>query len=293
MDELCIDDRARGCARLHERDEDVDQLAGLRADDGRADDALGLRIDQDFHDARGLVDLDGARDVPEGQGGDFEGDALLARLSLGQSDACDLGVGEDRVRNKAAAAAPVRAPQQDVEEQPVVVPAGVRELRATDHVADGVDAGRAGPILVVGDDDPFFIELDSCSFAAEIVGVRAAARCDQKMRAAHLLAAGQPEADLSRAARDACRFRAQLEVDALPAEDFLERRRDLGILPRQQVLVESRHKDKWRGRTPTNKLVFFEDGTSERVGQLVDIDIVEHAAWSMQGVAASVPLPDD
>ena len=62
---------------------------------------------------------------------------------------------------------------------------------------------------------------------------------------------------------------------------------------RQQVLVESRHKDKWRGRTPTNKLVFFEDGTSERVGQLVDIDIVEHAAWSMQGVAASVPLPDD
>ena len=51
---------------------------------------------------------------------------------------------------------------------------------------------------------------------------------------------------------------------------------------RQQVLVEGRHKDKWRGRTPTNKLVFFED-LSELTGRLVDVEIVDHSAWSMQG----------
>ena len=100
---------------------------------------------------------------------------------------------------------------------------------------------------------------------------------------------------------------ARRMADNVPAEEKLRRLKALDaqqenisreinrrlVGTRQQVLVESRHKDKWRGRTPTNKLVFFEDGTSERVGQLVDIDIVEHAAWSMQGVAASVPLPDD
>jgi tRNA-2-methylthio-N6-dimethylallyladenosine synthase len=49
-----------------------------------------------------------------------------------------------------------------------------------------------------------------------------------------------------------------------------------------QVLVEEQHKGKWRGRTPQNKLVFFED-TADRKGQLVDVEITWTGPWSMQG----------
>ncbi len=48
------------------------------------------------------------------------------------------------------------------------------------------------------------------------------------------------------------------------------------------VLIEERHKDKWRGRTPQNKLVFV---SSERDlhGQVVDAEITWTGPWSLQG----------
>jgi tRNA-2-methylthio-N6-dimethylallyladenosine synthase len=49
-----------------------------------------------------------------------------------------------------------------------------------------------------------------------------------------------------------------------------------------QVLVEELHKGKWRGRTPQNKLVFFED-EGDWKGKLVDVEIVWTGPWSMQG----------
>lgn len=48
------------------------------------------------------------------------------------------------------------------------------------------------------------------------------------------------------------------------------------------VLVEELHKGKWRGRTPQNKLVFFEDAADRR-GQIVDVEILWTGPWSMQG----------
>ncbi|MCO6449973.1 MAG: tRNA (N6-isopentenyl adenosine(37)-C2)-methylthiotransferase MiaB [Caldilineales bacterium] len=52
-----------------------------------------------------------------------------------------------------------------------------------------------------------------------------------------------------------------------------------------QVLVEDRHKGKWRGRTPQNRLVFFSDERDLR-GQLLDVRITWTGPWSMQGVPA-------
>lgn len=49
-----------------------------------------------------------------------------------------------------------------------------------------------------------------------------------------------------------------------------------------QVLVEDEHRGKWRGRTPQNKLVFFEDGGDWR-GKLADVEIVWAGPYSMQG----------
>ncbi|MBL8145273.1 MAG: tRNA (N6-isopentenyl adenosine(37)-C2)-methylthiotransferase MiaB [Anaerolineae bacterium] len=49
-----------------------------------------------------------------------------------------------------------------------------------------------------------------------------------------------------------------------------------------QVLVEEQHKGKWRGRTPQNKLVFFEDAADWK-GRLADVEITWTGPWSMQG----------
>lgn len=58
----------------------------------------------------------------------------------------------------------------------------------------------------------------------------------------------------------------------------------------QQVLVEEEHKGKWKGRTRTNKLVFFSDPRDRR-GELVDVQITYTGPWSLQGVPTDLPLP--
>ncbi len=60
-----------------------------------------------------------------------------------------------------------------------------------------------------------------------------------------------------------------------------------------QVLVEEKHKGKWRGRTPQNKLVFFEDDTREWKGQLVDVEITWTGPYSMQGRLPSKERQDE
>jgi tRNA-2-methylthio-N6-dimethylallyladenosine synthase len=50
-----------------------------------------------------------------------------------------------------------------------------------------------------------------------------------------------------------------------------------------EVLIEERHRGKWRGRTRTNKLVFFDVAGTEWRGQLVPVRITRTGPWSMQG----------
>ncbi len=62
-----------------------------------------------------------------------------------------------------------------------------------------------------------------------------------------------------------------------------------------EVLVEDQYKGKWRGRTPQNKLVFFEADDDLR-GQLVDVQVTWTGPWSMQGrlpqpAQADLPIP--
>lgn len=54
------------------------------------------------------------------------------------------------------------------------------------------------------------------------------------------------------------------------------------------VLIEDFHKGKWRGRTPQNKLVFFEQDGDWR-GKLLDLEITWAGPWSMQG---RLPQPE-
>ncbi len=76
--------------------------------------------------------------------------------------------------------------------------------------------------------------------------------------------------------------RRRKAVDEQQAQIVAEiNRRYLGqIVP---VLVEDQHNGKWRGRTPQNKLVFFQDDSRDRQGQLVDVEIAWTGSWWMQG----------
>jgi tRNA-2-methylthio-N6-dimethylallyladenosine synthase len=48
-----------------------------------------------------------------------------------------------------------------------------------------------------------------------------------------------------------------------------------------EVLVEGKQRGKWKGRTRTNKLVFFES-EGDWHGQLVPVEITWAGPWSMQ-----------
>ncbi|MEZ4646393.1 MAG: TRAM domain-containing protein [Chloroflexota bacterium] len=58
-----------------------------------------------------------------------------------------------------------------------------------------------------------------------------------------------------------------------------------------EVLVEDKHKGKWRGRTPHNKLVFFDDPRPLR-GELVQVKISHAGAWSLSGTAVDTPTDE-
>ena len=50
----------------------------------------------------------------------------------------------------------------------------------------------------------------------------------------------------------------------------------------EEILVEGRQRGKWRGRTRSNKLVFFEDEAYHQ-GNLVTVKIERSSPWSLQG----------
>jgi tRNA-2-methylthio-N6-dimethylallyladenosine synthase len=50
-----------------------------------------------------------------------------------------------------------------------------------------------------------------------------------------------------------------------------------------EVLVEEKNKQRWKGRTRNNKLVFFEDDSREWKGKLADVTIEWTGPWSMIG----------
>ena len=85
--------------------------------------------------------------------------------------------------------------------------------------------------------------------------------------------------------------RRRKTIDEMQAGIVAEiNQRSLGqIVP---VLVEESRGGKWRGRTPQNKLVFFDDSGQDRRGQVVEVEIVWTGPWSMQGRLPGSTMPD-
>ena len=92
---------------------------------------------------------------------------------------------------------------------------------------------------------------------------------------------------------------AKLMADDVPPEEKKRRLDAVNTLQEQivsdinarllgqtvEILVEEKHKDRWKGRTRTNKLVFFEDESGiDWQGQLVEVEITWTGPWSLRGV---------
>jgi tRNA-2-methylthio-N6-dimethylallyladenosine synthase len=55
-----------------------------------------------------------------------------------------------------------------------------------------------------------------------------------------------------------------------------------------EVLFEEKVKNRWKGRTPTNKLVFIESDENLK-GRIIPVTITWTGSWSMQATAVKHP----
>jgi tRNA-2-methylthio-N6-dimethylallyladenosine synthase len=77
------------------------------------------------------------------------------------------------------------------------------------------------------------------------------------------------------------------EVEALN-RDISERKMRRWLGQTVEVLVEGHHKDRWKGRTPQNKLVFFNDPHHLK-GYVVPIRVTHAGPWSLSGETSGRP----
>jgi tRNA-2-methylthio-N6-dimethylallyladenosine synthase len=92
--------------------------------------------------------------------------------------------------------------------------------------------------------------------------------------------------------------------DDVPRQVKEQRRQELETLQEQiatelnaglsgqetQILVEGRHKGRWRGRTPQGRWCFFDD-PGDWVGQLARVRVTRTRAWSLQGEVVGRDAP--
>ena len=82
------------------------------------------------------------------------------------------------------------------------------------------------------------------------------------------------------------RFRALEDLQAQVVGDINARLLGAEV----EVLVEGQHKGRWKGRTRTNKLVFF-DAPGDHTGRTVRLTVTHTSPWSMQALLAEASLP--
>lgn len=83
--------------------------------------------------------------------------------------------------------------------------------------------------------------------------------------------------------------RRRLVIDAL-CETILEKKNRRWMGEEVEVLVEGSQKGRWKGRTPHNRLVFFQHD-HDMTGALVDVKVEETGPYSMRGSLVRVKVP--
>src|SRR5262249_45960095 len=158
-------------AELHGNRSLRDHVAGVRPDDVHAEHAVGLGIGEDFHEAFGLqVRLCAAIGGKRKLAG-IVGDAGLLQFLLAFFDRGDFGIGVDYVWDDVVVHLAGFA-GEDFRHRRALVHGLVRQHRAGDRVADGVDARHVGGEARVDHDAALVVRLHPGGFEAEPLGKR-------------------------------------------------------------------------------------------------------------------------
>ena len=161
----------------------MDDLVASDAEEGRAEDLLRLRVDDDPHEPFRLALLARAADVRHRLGADEQLAPALARRAQRHSAPAERGVdvqgvGLDAVRD------PARLTVEKVGGDDLVVVVGrVRERAAAVAVAERPDRGHARAELVVDLHVAAVVDRDARALEAEVVRVRDAAGREEEVRA--------------------------------------------------------------------------------------------------------------
>ncbi|MGE5250940.1 MAG: tRNA (N6-isopentenyl adenosine(37)-C2)-methylthiotransferase MiaB [Bacteroidota bacterium] len=148
-------------------------------------------------------------------------------------------------------------------------------------------------------------ELPGCSIATDIIVGFPGETEAQFMETYRVLA--ELKLDVAHLARYSSRegtVASRRMEDNVPVEEKMRRFRLLEELQEQivgginarylgetvEVLFEEKVKGRWRGRTPTNKLVFVESGEDLR-GKLLPVSVTWTGPWSMQAALSRQPAP--
>ena len=147
-------------------------------DNADTQDAFGIRIDDEFRQTIRSVEAQRAPRSSPREFGNLHFDSLLLRLGFGQTTPGHLGISEhDSGNHKLVATSGFAG--DDLDGDPRLARGLVREQHAARAVADGVDGGLAGLLLLVGFDEAFVVTRDLRVLQAEIVAVWHATYGDQ------------------------------------------------------------------------------------------------------------------
>ena len=171
-----------------------DDLAGLGADNGGAQDEVGAGVDDDLEEALGVAQGLGARHGRRRSLGDAHLVAGLAGLGLAHAHVPELGRGEDGPRDEASGGGGLLA-GEEVAQDAEVVPGGVGELGRSGHVTGGVDVLGGGTQVVVDAHEAALGQLHAGGLQTETGGDGGAPQGDEQVGSAHLVPVGSGDDD--------------------------------------------------------------------------------------------------
>ena len=159
-------------------------FAAFEAQDGGAEELVGVGVHDGFHEAAGFVHFKRSMgDVIHGHAGDADGAILRAGLRFGEADAAKLRVDEDGVGHKSIGSGGAAVFQQVGAQDAEIVVGNVREGRAPLDVAERKDVFRGGFELFVNVDEAASIGRNRGGGKVQRVGVGDAARGDEQLGA--------------------------------------------------------------------------------------------------------------
>jgi len=213
----------------------VHDLVAVHSQDGRAQQVLVLGVDQHLHEALRFAGFAGAAHALHRHLGVQHAAAAGAGFGLGDADAAERRVDEERVAGYAVADAARVVVEQVGDHDLVVVPRRVREGAAAVAVAHRPHAFGTGAALLVDLDVAARVGLDAGHRQPQAVGVRAPADGQQHVAAddARLAAStGGTHGNALAFGGQRQAFGAELEAHAFGLQDAADAVGDVGVLAR-------------------------------------------------------------